>query len=492
MSETIVESNDGQVKGERIGAVYSWKGIPYAKPPLGQLRFRAPEPPEKWVGVRDATEFAPAAMQPSRDIMSFLGDAPNKKNEDCLYLNIWSPKADDKRRPVMVWIHGGSFISGSGSSDIYDGTSFATQGDVVVVTLNYRLGIMGFLHLGEMNGKEYPTSGNCGILDQVAALQWVHDNIEAFGGDPNNVTIFGESAGAMSVGVLLTLPSAKGLFNKAILQSGNPRGVLSSSDATKVTNEILNSLEIEKGELSKLEELPIEQLISASSLSPHLTFGPVIDGVTIVQPPEELLQAGCANDIPILIGTNKEECQLYTFFDPIWKRSNKKEIETLFRQSFGSVWPAISEEFLAKEGLSEFYYEKLMTINLFTFPAIKMVEHQINQGAPLWMYRFDWQSPVFNGGLKACHTMEIPFVWDTIDKSVNLTGDSPELKKVVNQMHQAWIAFAHNGNPNTKQVPIWPEYTLEDRATMIFNWDSRVDYDPNKEERLKWEKLHSI
>jgi para-nitrobenzyl esterase len=222
MSATIVETTCGKVKGEQSGNIFVWKGIPYAKPPLGRLRFHAPKTPEAWDGIRDATQFGPISPQPSDQIMEFLGNKTDNANEDCLYLNIWSPGADEKLRPVMVWIHGGAFKDGSGSSAAYNGTSFAEHGDVVVVTINYRLGVLGFLHLAEIGGEEYATSGNNGILDQVAALKWVQENIARFGGDPNRITLFGESAGAMSIGVLLALPAAKAFSIEPFFKVAQP------------------------------------------------------------------------------------------------------------------------------------------------------------------------------------------------------------------------------------------------------------------------------
>ncbi|MDF2789648.1 MAG: carboxylesterase, partial [Neobacillus sp.] len=306
MTNTIVESAYGKLQGEQINGVFTWKGIPYAKPPVGPLRFRAPELPYSWEGIRDATSFGPVAPQSQREIMEFFGNDISNMSEDCLYLNVWSPAADDKKRPVMIWIHGGAFVSGSGSSSWYDGASFAAQGDVVVVTINYRLDIFGFLHLGEIGGEEYATSGNCGIQDQVAALQWVRENIAAFGGDPNNVTIFGESAGAMSIGVLLGFPSAQGLFHKAILQSGAAANVHSSEKAIKIAGQLLATLQVEPSNLSNLEELPVEQLIQASDLVPPMSLGPVIDGVSLPRHPEEAIADSSAKDVTILIGTNKD------------------------------------------------------------------------------------------------------------------------------------------------------------------------------------------
>ncbi|MGH2510517.1 MAG: carboxylesterase/lipase family protein, partial [Ktedonobacteraceae bacterium] len=261
--DALVETQYGKVRGTHLGPISVWKGIPYAQPPIGKLRFHIPQAPEAWSGVRDATAFSAMAPQ---DVVNLSGlaealgatatggeQAP--VSEDCLYLNIWSPQADEKKRPVMVWIHGGAFVVGSSSQPDYNGASFAQQGDVVVVTLNYRLGVLGFLQLGDLAGEEYASAGNLGLLDQIAALKWVRDNIAAFGGDPHNVTIFGESAGAMSIGTLLAMPATKGLFQKAILESGAAHNVQDKAHATKTAHEWLEILGLGTHETAALTDL---------------------------------------------------------------------------------------------------------------------------------------------------------------------------------------------------------------------------------------------
>lgn len=488
MSQIIVESVYGRLKGEESDGVIVWKGIPYAKPPVGALRFRAPERPDFWKGIRNATSFSPVAPQPQSEIMEFLGNDTANMNEDCLYLNVWSPGADNQKRPVMVWIHGGAFISGSGSSSWYDGATFAAQGDVVVVTLNYRLGILGFLHLGELGDEEYATSGNCGILDQVAALQWIQENIAAFGGDPNNVTVFGESAGAMSIGVLLGFPSAQGLFQKAILQSGAAANVHSSAKATRVASRLLAALQVEPTNLSKLEELSVEELVRASTIVPMMSLGPVIDGISLPHHPEEAIRKGSAKDVSILIGTNKDEYRLFTVFDPEWRNADETKIHAVFEKFFGPLLPALAKQFSEKEPLNQDLLNQLLTMNIFTNPAQKLAKLQLNQDAPVWMYRFDWETPVYGGALKAAHALEIPFVWDTLDKpdTEKLTGTSPERYPIANQMHQAWIQFARTGQPDTELLPEWPRYDLKNRTTMIFDVESTVVNDPNRDDRIKW------
>lgn len=488
MSTTCVTTRYGQVKGEQIDGVSVWKGIPYAKAPVGSLRFRPPQKLEAWEGIYEATQFGPSAIQPPSEIMSFLGSEIIDTSEDCLRLHIWSPKADGKRRPVMVWIHGGAFMNGSGSSAGYDGTSFALEGDIVIVTLNYRLGVLGFLHLDEIGGEAYTGSGNCGILDQVSALKWINENIESFGGDPDNITLFGESAGAMSIGILLAIPSAKGLFHKVILQSGAARNVLSKKTANQVANGILATLGIEADGLSKLQEISIEKLLDAGENVPLMGLGPVLDGIIIPEHPETSIANGSSQDIPILIGTNKDEYRLFTFFDPSWIALNDEEIELRFKQSLRRVWPEISPHYVNKENLDVTLFEKLMTFELFTSPAIWLAEKQIEHGATVWMYRFDWETPILNGGLKSCHALEVPFVWNRINKPglELLLGSSPD-QTLSDQIHASWIAFAKSGNPNTLGVPKWSTYDLENRETMIFDVESKTKNDPDKKERIIWE-----
>ncbi len=490
MSAIIVESTYGQLKGERIGEISVWKGIPYAKPPVGKLRFRSPEKPEQWEGVREATQFGSIAPQVPSEVMEFLGSELENTDEDCLFLNVWSPAADDKRRPVMVWIHGGAFAAGSGSGPMYDGTSFAEKGDVVVVTFNYRLGVFGFLHVGEAGGDDFAGSGNCGIQDQVAALQWVQDNIAKFGGDPNQVTVFGESAGAMSIGVLLAFPSARGLFQQAILQSGAGANVHSSEMAEKVANRFLTALDIGPENLGELRKLSTEKLLKTAALLPYMSLVPVIDGITLLEHPEQALVKGAASDITMLIGTNKDEYRLFSYFDPRWKNDDEKEIAAIFEKTFGVRWAEMSSQLLENEKLNQDVYDGLMTMSVFTFPAIRLAEQQIKQNAPVWMYRFDWESPVLEGGLKACHAMEIPFVWNTVGKPgmEKLTGEETEKEKLSLTMHQSWLQFAKKGNPSTSELPEWPAYDLENRSVLLFNNEYVVVQDPNSTERRNWEK----
>lgn len=493
MSEMLAKTRYGMLEGTREGSVSIWKGIPYASPPVGSLRFRPPKPPEAWRGVRSAQRYGPSAMQSESVIMRALGDSPAQIDEDCLYLNIWSPGADHQRRPVLFWIHGGSFLYGSGSSYLYDGKFFAEQGNVVVVTINYRLGVFGFLHLGDLGEESYRASGNCGLLDQAAALRWVHENIEAFGGDPNNVTIFGESAGAVSVGCLMTMPEAKGLYHKAILQSGTARHKLTPDAATRVTEQLLARLQLDRSRLSELENIPAKTLLKAAGAFPRSAFGPVGDGVTIPNNPERSLKEGMAAPIPVLLGTNLDEWRLFTGFDPKWEWIRESEILPLAEQAFRPIWSKLRDHVIQERSWNRTLFEQAMTQYVFTYPAIAFAESHAKQGAPVWMYRFDYSATGYDGRLKACHALEIPFVWNSIQhpETVDLTGSDPHRYELARQMHLAWIAFAHRGNPNIAELPDWPNYDADSRTTMLFNTTNQTVNDPDRQSRKKWELVLS-
>lgn len=497
MAGTLIETRYGKLQGGKSGDVYYWKGVPYAKAPVGELRFQPPQPPEPWTGVRDATKFAAVAMQPDDFLFGgILGRIKEPRSEDCLFLNIWSPGADGKKRPVMVWIHGGAFLFGSGSSPWYDGTAFAANGDVVVVTINYRMNVFGFFHLADLFGEDYAVSGNCGLLDQIAALRWVQENIEAFGGDPKQVTIFGESAGAASVGALLAMPEAKGLFQRAILQSGSGALLLNSAArASEIAEKILHQAGIRPGDRDQLLAISGEQLLQAAlSLGPQVSYGPVIDGKALPNHPIEALKEGTARDIPIIIGVTKDEYNLFTMTDPSWTALGEQELLKRIHKEVGTVPQQAIDYYLHMGDESEPTWQKLiriMTYRLFTQGMLRTADYQTKHGANVWMYRFDYETPVLGGKLKACHALEIPFVFANLHQPgvANLIGDGRNLQQISEPMHNAWISFARNGNPNCDQLSEeWPVYDFHQRAAIIFNMSSRVEIDPFRKEREIWKK----
>lgn len=500
MSDRIVETRYGKVQGSQQGSISVWKGIPFAQPPTGARRFRAPQPPEPWAGVRPATTFSPMAPQAPEMGTSMVGtlgaeDAVEQRplSEDCLYLNIWSPGVGGEKRPVMVYIHGGAFTIGSASDPWYDGTSFAARQNIVVVTLNYRLGILGFVCLQDLAGGDAAYTANCGLLDQIAALQWVREHIAAFGGDPEQVTVMGESAGAMSIGALLGMPAAHGLFQRAILQSGAASNVTTRVHATQVAQALLTRLGQQTAQSSALAEVPVETLLA---VQPELgrefggvrAFSPVIDGETLPQHPLAMIAQGSAANVAILTGTTRDEWRLFAMMS-----GGPKVDEEQLARTFGErASQALALYTQARADASvDLAWVDIMSDQIFRMPAIRLVQGQIQQGAPVWMYRFDWQSPAFGGVLGAAHAMDIPFVWNSLDTGLSrvFTGDSPDRQALADLMHASWAAFIRCGNPALASLPAWPPYDLDRRATMVFGDAPHVIDDPQGQIRTLWEQV---
>ncbi|MEC3839905.1 carboxylesterase/lipase family protein [Bacillus amyloliquefaciens] len=476
MTELTVQTSFGALKGTAGHGVRTWKGIPYAKPPVGELRFKAPEPPAPWDGVKNADSFGPVCPQPADLLsMSFSGDVP-PQSEDCLYLNVFAPDSEGGKRPVMVWIHGGAFFLGAGSEPTYDASALAADGDVIVVTLNYRLGPFGFLHLFSIDDT-YP--GNIGMLDQIAALRWVKDNISAFGGDPDNVTVFGESAGGMSIASLMAMPDAKGLFHKAILESG-----ASQTMTADVAKEITTAF-IQEAGTDQLQELSVNDILKTADKvrntidqsSFQLLFQPAIDPATLPAEPAKAIADRAAEGIPMIIGTNRDEA--YLFFTPDTDIHSEKKQQEYLLYHLG--------ENSAKQAADLYPHSltgqiDMMTDLIFWRPAVAFAQEQSQYG-PVWMYRFDWhgETPPFH---KAVHALELPFVFgnfDSLKKTLKepLSEDAKQLSKL---MQSAWIAFAKTGKPDTDQLH-WPQYETGSRETIIFNTSVSTESDPDSAKR---------
>jgi para-nitrobenzyl esterase len=496
---TIVETASGQVEGSTEGGIQVFKGIPYAAPPTGPNRLRAARPVEPWTGVRTATEFANWAPQ-NDPLTTLTGEAPGAQGEDCLALNVWTPGTEG-RRPVMVWIHGGAFVSGSGASSIYNGTRLAGRGDVVVVTVNYRLGLLGFLaHPDLADDQADGAAGTWGLLDQVAALRWVRDNIAAFGGDPDNVTIFGESAGGMSVSDLLAMPAARGLFRRAIVQSGPPNA--SAMDAAETTTAKLLA-ELGVTSPAAIRDLPVGQLLAAQlSLITErrgaMSLIPVVDGASLPVAPRKALADGSAKGIDLMIGTNRDEWKMFMVADPA---NRDPDEEVLHRRIDGAF--RFSDVALSPEVVIDGYraartargdsadprelWSAIESDRIFRVGSIRAAEAQAAH-APTYMYLFTWESPAMRGALGACHALEIPFVFNTLGVTTmsRFAGSGPAADALSDQMSDAWVAFARTGNPNHGGIPDWPTYDSTRRATMDFGPDTRIVDAPYDEERLVW------
>ena len=495
-SQLTVKTKQGMVKGMTNQNICIWKGIRYAKAPSGELRFREPQSPDSWTGVKDATVFGPVAPQMKKIL---IGNEP--QGEDCLSLNVWSPGADAKKRPVMVWIHGGGFVGGSGSSDMYDATSIAQRGDVVVVTINYRLGPTGFLYFKDMPGSAGKFEDNLGIKDQVAALKWVKENIAAFGGDPDAVTIFGESAGGISVETLMAVPAAKGLFKRAIVESGPAGDVWTPKMATRVTTLYLQQLGLTPDSLYKLKLLPIDTLNSAMRrlmqvliADPSLpkTFAPTVDGGFL---PHDLMTAiknGQSNGVDLLIGTNKNEANLFAMKKlnmlPITEEQMKPYLNR-FSPAMQKQITSAYKDYPSRDGILE-----LLTDGIFTMPSVKFAELQSAQ-ANTYMYRFDWTSkPLTWVGLKSCHGLEIPFVFNTFNtkmgKKILFLSNNKKIHQISDQMQQAWVNFARTGNPNAAGKEDWKKYEPDTRTTLIYDKKGYICQDPKSTQRQAWADLN--
>jgi para-nitrobenzyl esterase len=487
MVEPIVTTTAGPVRGIEREGIQVFRSLPYAAPPIGARRFRPPAPPEPWTEVRDATRFGPVAPQlPSILEAAMGGGEPVADEAGCLTLSVFTPAADDARRPVMVWIHGGAFVIGSGSSPIYDGTRFVQHGDVVVVSINYRLGVFGFAHLDEIFGEGFAGSGNAGILDQVLALEWVRDNIARFGGDPDQVTIFGESAGGMSVGTLLGLPAAQGLFARAIVQSGGGSFCREADAATQIARAVLAEAGIDS--VAELEAASTESILAAqgkalaSQETMDLPFMPVLDSRYLPGRPVDAVRDGLGA-VPTMIGTTKDEMTLFTVLDLGLGELDGDRVRRALEESFGDRAEAVDAAYRAELGDLDHadFLTAVATDRVFRLPAIRLAEAAVDR-RPTFMYLFAWETPVFDGRLKSCHALELPFMWDAMDKPglSLLTGEGPDRQGLADRMHAAWISFARTGDPG------WPAYDLERRATQVFDTVSEVVDDPMAAQRVIW------
>jgi para-nitrobenzyl esterase len=428
-------------------------------------------------------------------------DPREAQGEDCLVLNIWTPAAGSGRgRPVMVWFHGGGFANGSGSYSIYSGQELARKHDVVAISVNHRLNIMGFLYLAEYGGK-WANASNAGMLDGVRALEWVRDNIAAFGGDPGNVTIFGQSGGAGKVSTLMAMPAARGLFHRAIAESGAAVTGTAKAQAIRTTEQVLQRLNIKPDQLDELQKVPVEQLIAAMRPAPGapatgpggggLNFGPVVDGKSLPANPFDPTAPAAAASVPFLTGTTATEV---TFFAPDAQLRPIDDATFLTRvKELLRVDDAKANEVIAvyrrnqpnRENIDLFL--RMSTDNSFFRGGVEtQAERKTAQrGSPVYMYRFEYYSPAREGRLRSMHCMEIPFVFDNLEAGKAFTGISPAAQKLADQMSAAWVAFARSGNPNHAGIPQWTAFNADQRPTMVFNsTESRLVNDPGREERL--------
>lgn len=496
-STQIVKTSNGPVRGRMDNrGLYVFKGVRYAAAPIGDLRFKPPHKPEHLTEVLDAFQYGARAIQASAGP---IGDAGTTgMSEDCLFLNVWTPGIDNKKRPVMVWLHGGGFSSGSGGDAITEGGNLARKGDVVVVSVNHRLNVFGYLQLSKEWGPEYVSSGQAGMLDIVLSLEWVRDNIARFGGNPGNVTIFGESGGARKVPMLMAMPSAKGLFHKAIIQSGSGLDAPSSSEAISLGRELLKKLGIAEGDREALKRAGTQAIFNAqpaaapaASPAGQLTmpisgFVPCVDGVALPRKPFISDAPAISAQIPILIGSNKDEMTIFRARDPKLGSSTDADFSAYVRQQLpGKAERLIPALRAAFPGYSPSHLITVIeTLKGYWIATVLQAERKAAQGAaPVYAYLLAWETPVNEGRLRAHHALDLPLVFNNIENSRSMVGPGPEPQRVADQMSAAWVAFARSGNPNTEGLPEWRPYNNKSRATMIFNLNSRLQNDPYSEIR---------
>ncbi|MBI3849702.1 MAG: carboxylesterase/lipase family protein [Verrucomicrobia bacterium] len=501
----------GLVRGYISGGIYTFKGIPYGAPTGGEARFRPPSKPKPWKKVRSAMAYGPTC--PTTIHYRYLYDTEtafllsphyDALDEDCLRLNVWTPGlGSDGRRPVMVWLHGGGCTAWSAQFlSCFDGEDLSRDSNVVVVSVNHRLGPFGFLHLAEFGGAPCARSGNAGTLDLIAALEWIRDNVARFGGNPDNVTLFGQSGGGSKIGALLAMPSAKGLFHKAIVMSGTTRGTTSARNANTVASGIMAELEPEPGAngIEKLKNIPAERLLAAADvaldkLAPPVKtpggfypkswdhgWGPTVDGSLLPEFPFDAEAPACSGHVPLMIGTVLNECM-----PPFFSRAEEKLTESELQDRLGPACGTRTASFLAayRRAYPGVKPIELLAIIYSTYvrrTAVSWAERKAAQkAAPAYLYWFTWHTPMLDGRPRAFHCLDLPFVFNNTDRCASMTGGGDDARTLAKNMSRAFASFARTGNPNHGQLPRWPEFNAADGLVMIFDSKCEVKKHPDRE-----------
>jgi para-nitrobenzyl esterase len=504
-ASAIVETSAGKVRGFVRNGIFTFKGIPYGASTAGEARFQPPAPPAPWTEVRATMSYGPVCPQPVRsgwqsDRAAFLYDWDDGfPGEDCLRLNVWTPATAERgKRPVMVWLHGGGYEAGSSQElPSYDGENLSRRGDVVVVSINHRHNVFGYLNMAAVGGEKYARSINVGMLDIVAALQWVRDNVARFGGDPANVTVFGQSGGGGKVNTLMAMPSAQGLFHKAIVQSGSLLRLASAEASTAQAAEVLKELEAQGVGKDQLTQLPAARLVEIATVAKNrlistrpraptherLGWQPWVDGKVVVSHPFDPQAPALAAKVPMLIGTTMHEFSPAAMMpDP--RSLGEEWLTTEVAKNYGDAAGKIVAAFKrGHPGALPFELAAVISATtIFRMSAVRQAQLQ-SANAPAYLYWFAWKTPVLDGIPLAYHCVDLAFAFDNIDRCANSTGGTPEARDLAAKISQAWIQFARTGNPNHAGLPRWPTVSAQTLPTMIFDTHCEVKNDPDAEER---------
>ncbi len=508
--KNIVEIDSGKVFGFVRDGIFTFKGIPYGASTAGKNRFMPPAKPEPWAGVRSALYWGPVSPQAytstfdgrrvgwSHDDEAFMFEwEDGQPSEDCLRINVWTPSiSDNKKRPVLMWIHGGGYTSGSDNElRMYDGESLSRRGDVVMVSINHRLGVLGFMNLMDY-GEEYASSPNVGMLDIVAALEWVKTNISNFGGDPSRVLIFGQSGGGAKVSTLMGMPSAQGLFHRAVVESGSSLRQGTTERSAALAAAVLAELGLSKDSLTKIHELPNEAIVQAALNAQRKAaagggrggaggpggWGPVVDGKVLPQNSFDPDASPLSANVPMIIGTVLNEmANAVQMGDASLDAMNIGEAKRRLAIQHGDKTDEIVQVVQQlRPSATPFEIYSRVTAMGARLTALTQAERKATQGgAPAYVYWFQWQSPILDGRGRAFHCSELPFVFYNTERCATMTGGGPEALDLAGRVADAWVSFARTGNPNHPGLPAWPAYDADKVPTMVFDTKCVAANDPD-------------
>ena len=494
----VVETTSGKVQGISTAGIKEFKGIPYGASTAGKNRFMPPKKPVPWTGVRECFVHGQCCPQTVSNLRSEYGmmiqwdQQSGGMGEDCLVLNVWTPGVNDAaKRAVLVSFHGGGFTTGSGNAPGFDGAQLALFGDVVVVTVNHRLASYGYTHLADLGAPpEFASAGVTGIMDLVASLQWVKENIANFGGDPGRVMIFGQSGGGAKTSTILATPSAKGLFHRAAVQSGSSLRLTTREQATKTAELLLEKLSIPKTRIADIQKISWQQLLEAQvSVAPGLAggFAPVVDGVVLPHHPFDPVAPPESSDIPVIISTTLEDAALALTNFNLDEAGLKTVLTQRYADKAEQIFSLYKQRYPQK---SPFLIQaQVFTDSGFRRSAITQAERKAALGkAPAYMYLWSWVSPGFGGKFGAVHGTDVSASFHNVRDNI-VGGGSPEGRVMCDRLASVWVTFAKTGDPNNPQIPRWPAYDANARATMVFDTDTRVENDPRGEIRKFWESM---